>query len=371
MNIEVLSALDLAPEQLARWREILRASPQLASPFFRPEFIQIAAQVRPRANVAVLREAGRIIGFFPFERTAWNVARPVGGPMSDYQAVIAEPDAAWNPDELLRACRLSAWEFDHQLACQTQLTPYFVQRAASPVIDLSAGYTVWLENRRQATHLIKELLRKQRKLQREVPDLTFTWHTSDPARFDQLLAWKSAQYRRTGLADLFRQRWAVELVTRLRDSKSTELRGVLSVLASGEQPLAIHFGLQAGSTLHFWFPAYGPAGSRWSPGQILLLSLAEQAESHGVTRIDLGKGPEDYKRMFANTAVELAEGYVDQRPLAPALRRTYAATRDWVKNSSLHAPARATLGWLRQCREKIEQAVSSSKAAAPSGESRC
>jgi CelD/BcsL family acetyltransferase involved in cellulose biosynthesis len=370
MNIEVLSALDLAPEHLFRWREILRASPHLTSPFFRPEFIQIAAQVRPRVEVAVLREAGRIVGFFPFER-AWNVARPVGGPMSDYQAVIAEADAAWNPEELLRACRLSAWEFDHQLACQTQLAGHFVTRATSPIIDLTAGYAAWLDERKAAASSMKELLRKRRKLEREVPDLTFTWHTSDSARFDQLLAWKSAQYRRTGRADLFQQRWAARLVTRLRESQSTELRGVLSELAIGGQPLALHFGLQAGSTLHFWFPAYGPAGSRWSPGQVLLLSLAEQAESHGVTRIDLGKGSEDYKRMFANSAVELAEGYLDQRPLAPALRRTYAVTRDWVKNSSLHAPARTTLGWLRRCRAALDQATSGKDTAAAAGETRC
>jgi CelD/BcsL family acetyltransferase involved in cellulose biosynthesis len=370
MNIEVLSALELAPEHLARWREILRASPQLTSPFFRPEFIQIAAHVRPRVEVAVLREASRIVGFLPFER-AWNVARPVGGPMSDYQAVIAEPNAAWNPEELLRACRLSAWEFDHQLACQTQLAPYFAQRATSPIIDLAPGYAAWLDNRRDVAHSIKELLRKRRKLEREIPDLTFTWHSSDAARFDQLLAWKSAQYRRSGLANLFRDRWAVELVARLRDSQSNELRGVLSVLAIGEQPLAMHFGLQAGSTLHFWFPAYGPAGSRWSPGQVLLLSLVEQAESHGVTRIDLGKGPEDYKRMFANSAVELAEGYLDRRPLAPTLRRTYAATRDWVRGSSLHVPARATLGWLRRCRAALDHAASGTEAAAAAGETRC
>lgn len=371
MKIELLSALDLSPEHLVRWREILCASPDLASPFFRPEFIQIAAAVRPRVEVAALRDAGRIGGFFPFERAAWNVARPVGGPMSDYQAVIAEPEFAWRPDELLAACRLSAWEFDHQLACQTPLAPHFVQRAASPVVDLAGGFSSWLEERKQVAQGMKEVLRKRRKLEREESGFTFTWHTADAARFDELRAWKSAQYRRTGAPDLFQNQWAVELLARLRDCQSVELRGVLSVLSIGEQPLAMHFGIQAGSTLHFWFPAYGPAASRWSPGHLLLLSLAEHAESHGVTRIDLGKGSEDYKRMFASSAVELAEGYVDRRPLAPAFRRTYAATRDWVKNSSLHAPARATLGWLRRCRAALEHAASGAKNTAAAGETRC
>jgi CelD/BcsL family acetyltransferase involved in cellulose biosynthesis len=371
MNIELRSALDLSPELLARWRELLHASPDLTSPFFRPEFIQIAARIRPRAQVAVLREAGQIVGFFAFERTTWNVARPVGGPMSDYQAVIAGPDVAWHPEELLAACRLSAWEFDHQLARQTQLARHFVGRAASPIIDLTAGYTAWLESRKQAAPSIKELLRKRRKLEREIPDLAFTWHTADPVRFEELLAWKSAQYRRTGVADLFQNRWAVELLSRLRDCQTAELRGVMSVLSSGQQPLAMHFGMQSGSTLHFWFPAYGPAGSRWSPGQILLLYLAEQAASHGVTQIDLGKGPEDYKRMFANHAIELAEGFVDRRPLAPALRRTYAATRDWVKQSSLRAPARATLGWLRRCRAALETKASQASTSAAAGELQC
>ena len=200
MNVQLRYALELSPELLARWREILHASPDLASPFFRPEFVQIAARVRPRVQVAVLRKAGQVVGFFPFERTAWNIARPVGGSMSDYQAVIAGPDAAWNPEELLAGCRLSAWEFDHQLARQTQLAEHFASRAASPIIDLTAGYAAWLEDRKQATQSFKELLRKRRKLEREIPDLVFTWHSADRVRFE-LIDYRDLAAREAGHFD--------------------------------------------------------------------------------------------------------------------------------------------------------------------------
>ena len=56
---------------------------------FGPEFTQAVAAVRGDVEVGVLEERGEPVGFFPFQRSRRNVARPVGGKMSDFQGLIA------------------------------------------------------------------------------------------------------------------------------------------------------------------------------------------------------------------------------------------------------------------------------------------
>ncbi len=357
MKITSLPALQLSPDLVSRWHDILEQTPQLAGPYFRPEFVAAVAEERAGVEVAVLEDAGQVIGFFPYERNRWNVAQPVGSRLSDYQGVIASPDVPWNPDEIMSALGLSAWEFDHQLACQTPLAPHFAKLAGSPVIDVSGGCEAWLENRKAAGGAIKEILRKGRKLERESTTFEFAWNAADTGAFRQLLAWKSAQYARTGAPDIFRESWIVALLDRIRHLQGPHLSGVLSTIRTDGRLLAVHFGMQAGNTLHSWFPAYDPEQSRCSPGQVLLLKIAEAAAAHGVTRIDLGKGSEEYKLALANTSVEIAEGSIDRRPFAASVRRGWSATRDWVKRSPLGTPARSTLRWLRSVGERVSDAA--------------
>src|SRR5439155_8113278 len=136
---------------------------------------------------------------------------------------------------------------------------------------------------------MSEMLRKCRKLQRE-RQVRFEWHTADEAVFDRLLAWKSEQYRRTQLTDLFVFPWIVALLKNIWHTQTPQFAGVLSVLYANEQPAAIHFGMQSGSLLHSWFPAYDVELGKYSPGSALLLFLIRHAAEHGVALIELGKG---------------------------------------------------------------------------------
>lgn len=365
MKIQSLPVRLLTPDLVSRWQAILAATPQLAGPYFRPEFTAAVAAVRAGVEVAVLEDAGQVVGFFPFQRTRWNVAQPVGGRLSDYQGVIAAADVPWQPAEIMSACRLAAWEFDHQLACQHQLQPHFASTAASPVLDLGPGYEAWLEGRKAASGSIKELLRKRRKLERESENLAFDWHTADRGVFQQLLAWKSAQYVRTGVPDIFRRDWIVKLLQRIRTADLPHFCGVLSTLHAGGKLLAAHFGMQTDGTLHSWFPVYDPEQARCSPGQVLLLMMAEQAGAHGVQRIDFGKGAEDYKLMFASDAVQIAEGCLDRRPFAQSVRSGWTTARQFVKQSPLAEPARKSVRWVRQVSEWLGQTAVLSQGEAP------
>ena len=355
MKIELIKAANLTPTLISRWKEIVGHSRELSGPYFRPEFVQAVAAVRGDVEVAVLQDGNSVVGFFPFQRSTWNVARPVGGRLSDYQAVIAPSDVSWRVQDIMHGCRLAAWEFDHILASQAPLVPFHARLSLSRQLDLSGGFEAYLAGRKKAgARSQTETMRKFRKLDREQGGIDFTWNSTDREVFDQLLTWKSEQYCRTGLMDLFRHRWIVDLLQRLWNTQTAEFSGVLSVLKVEGSIAAVHFGMQSGGVLHYWFPAYDPGLSKISPGLILLLLLAQRANEHGISCIDMGKGDEDYKQSFASSGTPIAEGSVDLRPLATTFRRGWSATRDWVKQSPWREPAKTPIRWIRQMREWLE-----------------
>src|ERR1017187_3792177 len=85
----------------------------LANPFLCPEYAIAVGNFRPGARVAVLADGPEIAGFFPFERRRLGIGMPIGAGLNDCQGLIHAPGAEWDPRELLRACKLSVWQFDH------------------------------------------------------------------------------------------------------------------------------------------------------------------------------------------------------------------------------------------------------------------
>src|SRR4029077_9892089 len=100
--IRVIPAPALAPLDLAAWTAIQEADPSLASPYFRPEFTTAVAAVRHDVRVAVIERGGVPAGFFSYQRGWLDIGTPVGGPLSDYQGMIAKGDLVWNAERLIR-----------------------------------------------------------------------------------------------------------------------------------------------------------------------------------------------------------------------------------------------------------------------------
>jgi CelD/BcsL family acetyltransferase involved in cellulose biosynthesis len=323
----------------------------LGSPFLRPEFTLAVAAVRNNVEVGVLHDGGSIVGLFPFERVRGCIARPVGNRLSDYQAVVAAPELPWTVCDVMKGCRLGAWEFDHHLASQQQLEASSVKVSNSWRLDVSAGFDRYIAVRKKAgSGMLTTLLRKFRKLQRE-NEVRFEWHSTNEAVLDQLLGWKSAQYRRSQFTDLLAHTWVLALIKDIYRANSPQFGGVLNILYVNDKPAAIHFGMKSGSLLHYWFPAYDPAMGKYSCGAALLLLMIQHAAEHGIGFIDLGKGDDDYKLTFANETVSVAEGTVETRPFAAAFRNRWQQARAWVHGSPLHEHVRTPLRWFRQMRE--------------------
>lgn len=350
MNIVALRADQLTQTHFEAWSRVQRASPLFHSPFFRPEFTQLVASLQDDVEVAVMEEHGEPIGFFPFHRDRRGVARPVGLGMCDYQAVIVDGEASWTASQLLRECRLRAWHFDHLLAAQTPLQPYYWRVAESPYADLSRGFAPYQEYISRRTTL-KKVWQRIRKIEREVGPLSFVLNAQNGHVFGRLVDWKTAQCKRTGAVYCFREPWRIEMSQRAAAMHAESFGGLLSALYAGDQLIAVHLGLRSEGSLHGWVCAYNTEFHKYSPGLILWLRLAEAAEGVGITRIEFGKGDEHYKRVFSTGVVHVAEGTVDSRWLHAIVRRNCAAAGEALRKSRLRGPLQALVRGIRgRCR---------------------
>lgn len=346
LRIELLRPSSLTAYHWERWSEIQAAEPALDSPYFRPEFTQAVAAVRRDVEIAVLLGGTEAVGFFPFQRGPLNIGKPVGGKLSDYQGVIARGETRVDAAQLLRACRLAGWDFDHLVTTQPSFEPFALARGDSLYLDLSEGFEAYAAQRRAAgSDELKNVGRKMRKCEREQGAITFEMSCDDGAVLDLLMQWKSAQYEQNGLADIFAFPWTAALLKNIQRNPSSRFSGLLTVLRLAGRPISILFSLRAGAVVHGWIFAYDKDLAPYSPGSILLLKMAEAAQQHGIAKIDLGKGSERYKQSMASAATPLWEGTVGRSSPALWLRSGWRTARDWVSRSPLagvsQVPAKA------------------------------
>jgi len=346
VRVSLIRPDELGPAEIAAWRAMQRATPALANPFLSPEFAIAVSRLRRGARVAVLTEGQSITGFFPFERRRHNVGVPVCGWLTPCQGVIHAPDVEWDPRELLRGCRLSAWRFDNLIADQRPFKPFHAATVASPIIDLSGGFDAYYARlREKSSRFCRELERKTRKLERELGELRIEADSRDADVLHTLLAWKTGQYRQTSHVDRFQQPWLVELLDTLLATRSPDASGLLSVLYAGDRPVAAQFGLRSSDLLVGWFTGYEACLGRYSPGLIHLLRMAEELAGRDIRVIDMGAGATNYyKETLKSADTFVAQGIVTGRSVLGAAYRvrsavTWSARRTVRGKPGLHRAA--------------------------------
>src|SRR5207249_7071197 len=235
MQITLIPGRKLGRDLVDRWTELQRSNPHLISPFFAPEFTSVVAAARNDVEIALIQEGGEVVGFFPFQRESKTIGRAAGHPLSDYHGVICAPDLIFDPLELLRACKLVAWDFDHLLASQKCFMPFHRAAEQSPQMDLANGYDAYVAERRQAgSEQIKKCLTQMRAIEREVGPLHFIARSSDATLLQKALAWKSRQYLKSDKQDLFALSWTRTFTERLHATQTEDFSGMLSALYAGD-----------------------------------------------------------------------------------------------------------------------------------------
>jgi CelD/BcsL family acetyltransferase involved in cellulose biosynthesis len=333
LRFELISGRELDESTTRCWRELQAINPDLRSPCFAPEFAQCVSAARTNVELCLARQNRELVAIFPFQRQWGSRGTPVGGIVSDYQGLICGPDFECDPTRLLRACGLATWDFDRLIASQSFFVPFHKLCEPSALIDLSNGFAGYAsELRAHGSKQLRQARNLMRRLDREVGRLRFICHSSDRGALTRVLHWKSQQYKRSGWRDLFAVKWGRELVERVHAMQSEDFAGMLSLLFAGDRLIAGHMGMRSSSVWHYWFPAYNPEFSKYSPGIILLLKMIEQGPGLGLRTIDLGTGKNLYKERLSNTSIQVAEGSVER----PSLRWVARQARRGLKRLIAH-----------------------------------
>jgi CelD/BcsL family acetyltransferase involved in cellulose biosynthesis len=351
IKVSRISGGDLTEEQILAWSGIQRSNGQLDSPFFNPHFTRSVAAVRADVEVAILEQGREMVGFFPYQRTRCRIGNPVGGRLNDFQGLICCSELDLDLNQLLRDCGLLTWRFDHLIAAQAQFQACHWSRRRSLHIDVAERFGRSWSTQGFKSRRIRETLRKTRKFEREQGPIRFVPHETDPRAFQALLRWKSDQYRRTGAMDIFSVRWPIELLERVNQEPRVELCGQLSALYVGDRLAAVHQGLRSNHVLHSWFPAYDPSLAEMSPGMMLFVKLAREAESLGLERIDLGAGESVFKQSLASAATTVASGAVTRFAIHRGAQRGWSRAKSWLRTSPLRTPWRAAADRTRPLRD--------------------
>jgi CelD/BcsL family acetyltransferase involved in cellulose biosynthesis len=313
MTAPVLSARTVAPHELdareaARWEELCRTVPALASPFLSVHYARAVAASGGDVRVCVIARDGAPCAFLPYQMAGrlgrWlKSAEPVGGAMSDYFGLVAEPGLALEPRALLRLARLNHLAFSHLDETQLEFGLQGEQpRTGLRVrLDHSGGAPLdALLAQRQKYR--KDTERRMRQLAAEVGPLDFVFDAGcdRAALVDRLVMHKRAQYARTGAPDALAEPWKTRLLAELSGYRFDSCRAVLSTLSAGEHWLAMHIGLVGNGVLQYWLPVYNPALSKYAPGRLLIHHIIAASATAAIHTIDRGEGDTASKRELAN-----------------------------------------------------------------------
>ncbi len=306
LQIEIVKADELTVADRVLWRAMTDANPDLASPYFRWEFTEIAARVSPNAAVAILMRDGRTVGYFPHQRRGSTI-QPLGAPMNDYHGVIAMPGEA--PSLAAVAALLGA----PRLNVSAWVGPSGVGELRETLMTVTPeeGFDAWYAERRQTWgKYFKDKERARRSLETELGPIRTERGLTDPALLDQLIQLKRDQYARTGRHDIFACGWTRDLLHALMADPRQDFGASMAALWAGDQLTAIEYSLHAGDRYHFWFPAYQPGLARCSPGILLTMDTMRLACAAGFRVFDFGFGGEGYKKYFCNATQSVREAVV-------------------------------------------------------------
>jgi CelD/BcsL family acetyltransferase involved in cellulose biosynthesis len=322
----------LTAQELDCWYAFRAANSHLDSPFFDPGFARAVHESGRDVHVVVSERAGNINALLACHRER-SLLRPVGWPGADFQGPVLPPDTSFAPLALLTG-GIRGYAFDHLLEPCPDFEPWVESRMVSPFLDVTGGLNGYLGRAsRSGKDNMAQARRQARKAEREFGPVRFVAESLDPAMLDRVVDLKRAQYAATGVKDYFDQPDRLLLLSLLLRTRDSSFGGMLSTVHFGDQLAAAHFGMRAGNVLHWWFPVYDPGFARLAPGWILLRELTEAAASLGITRIDLGRGEDEYKRRAKTGESSVCQGLVTRSGARQAMRKVHHAVVTATKSS--------------------------------------
>ncbi|MDB5430807.1 MAG: hypothetical protein JWP35_1923 [Caulobacter sp.] len=320
---------DLSAAEASAWRAIAAREPAFASPLLGPDFAHAVGAVREDARVAVLSRNGSPLGFLPFHQRPGGFARPIGAPLSDYQALVTDGFSGVDGAEALTALGLSAFRFNGLIDPHGAFAETVAQDKPAWVVELDRPVDEYLETVRAASpKRFKNYRRLSSKMDREIGETRVVAPDTSQAAFDTLLTWKRDQFHRTGGHDVLRPDWTRQLLQSLFEQRAGAFQGLMICLYAGDRLVAGHFGVTLNGIYHPWIASADPELSAYSPGQAFLWKAIGEMPALGLHRYDLGPSHDHYKRHYALSQVMVGEGLVAAK--TPAGRAAGAREKAWA-----------------------------------------
>jgi CelD/BcsL family acetyltransferase involved in cellulose biosynthesis len=347
VKLSVVAADQIDSRLQEAWNRMRTGNPLLVSPYFDVDFTKAVARCRNDVQIAFSECDGTIDQIFPFQSLGNNRIGPVGGLLNDVHGVIC--DRNFSPDLL----GLMASEFGYSgIGFHAALTggqgdsdieKFSFKKINSYHLDLADGWAAYRKWVRKSSSTIARQGQKTRRLEKDFGSIRFEFDVQDRQILERLVQLKRAKYQRSRTFDILSVDWAANLLREIAVIKKPNFRGILSALWAGEELVGVHFGMLTDDILHYWFPVFDPAFSRYSPGTELLLRSAEAASEIGVTKLDLGYGDDPYKLKFSNGTETLACGRISSTQLAFQIAKRKHALRHKLKGIPLKPLAKVML----------------------------
>lgn len=327
LRAETVHPAKLDPADAAVWRALCGANPGFYSPLLGPDFTLAVAQVRKDVRITIWREQDRPVAFLPHHHRPGGFARPIGAPLSDYHAIVAE--RGFDVPRALAEANIAAFRFVSLVDPHGAFASNAAHERPAYRIDLQTTAEDYLEAVR-AMHpkRFKNYRRLDHKIERDIGELRIVAPDHSREAFDNLMLWKRDQLVRTNALNFLRPSWTRDLLSNLFETQTGNFRGLMFNLYAGDRLVCGHFGVRLGSIYHPWIASMDPDLTAWSPGQIYLSRAILAMPELGLTTYDLGPGHEHYKKPYALNSHPVFEGLAVAASLGG--RAALASDRAWA-----------------------------------------
>lgn len=347
MRVEVVRPSQINDAERAQWSALQLASRELDSPFLSPEWalaVEAAEGPESTAKVAIFRDedTGRARGFLPLA-TPHQTARPLGGAMCDYQAVIAESGVPIDPQALLEALGVARFDFANMSRSQSAFAPYFKGVLPAYSADLSQGYERYATWMGEGAGILGDLQGLRGDIEMAIGPLTYRALSRSHTDLEQLMVWREEPT----------EPWAQRLVDSLFCARGCGFGGGLFTLHAGERLIAAQFYLRGTRTLHAWLCGHDRSLDRYWPGLLLSAGIMRWMDDKPYDTLDFGVGGAFSGRHLCNVVRNVGTGSVGHPQPASLLRsaadklRAAAGMQGFTEIAALPVRAVRAVGGLR------------------------
>jgi CelD/BcsL family acetyltransferase involved in cellulose biosynthesis len=308
-----------------------------------------------KLRVATVWDGARLSAVLPLVRRRYLGARLlewIGARVTDYCDVLVHPDTEassalltlWSAIGARGDCdviRLGQVRSDarvNALFHAAQLEPWVETREQTYFVPIrwNSGEQ-WLNE--QSAHSRKRAKYDLRRLAKAGFEY-YVWKSPEPYEplIEAIIAQKSAWMASKGLGLLLGHPEGPQFLRKFAAAMAARGTLHLSAFRSRHGFAACHLGFCQHGVLYGYMPTYDSAWASYSPGSAIRDSFIMWACDHGVRRVDLLRGADDYKLRYQPQAEELQTYVIPRGAIGKACVSAYR--RRPLRQRSAHSVAR-------------------------------